>query len=559
MKIITKLSLPIVLAMAMSCSQAPVYDSGKDSGNEENVDEGTQGGDEVPDEIQIENGTTLYGRITDENGKPVEGVAVSDGYTVVETDADGVYQIVKNALAHFVFYTTPSEYEINRDDEGYPKFYESYDRSDDLVRKDFCLKSLTKDETNFKLICISDPQCKTPSDIGRYRTETIPDVEATARQYLDEGISVYGVTLGDITFDTPQNWGDMREAMANLNIPIFQAIGNHDHLQNVTGETAATQNYEEYFGPRDYSFDRGDAHIVVMDNVIYKGGAGGSNYSGGISDSQLSWLTADLALVPKDKLVIFCAHIPFRDLSDATNESKRNGDAVIELLAKFQEAHLMIGHTHYSENWVHETNGKNIIEHIHGSACGAWWSDSFCVDGTPNGYAVYDIQASTIDDYYYKGTGLDKNVQIRAYSGTEKFGESGSATGVTTVFGWGANSETYNDPKCVIANVWNAIVPSRCADADLLWKVELWQNGNKVCDMKSITTTEWWAYANLVIRYGKSKTGTYSNGRPHIFYGMLNSGDTENDSDESLDFEVRATDQFGHVYKCSSLQRGLLQ
>lgn len=535
----------MVLSMAVACAKTPGYDFGEDDGTPDSID-----GTELADD------TNLFGQITDQNGNPVSGVAVSDGRTVVTTDANGVYQMSRSKLSRYVFYTTPAGYEINRADDGYPLFYQTIDQTQRVARNDFKLTALDAPETNFKLICIADPQCKTADNVSRYRSETVPDVEETAQGYLDAGIPVYGVTLGDIIFDSPEIWEDMKATMENLNIPVFQTIGNHDHLQNVGSESEATENYEKYLGPRDYSFDRGDAHIVVMDNVIYKGGAGGANYDGGITDAQLAWLEADLALVPKSKLVIFCAHIPFRDMNDSENESQKNGQAVIDLLSEFAEAHLMIGHTHYNENWVHQAGGKSIVEHIHGAACGAWWASTFCVDGSPNGYAVYNVDGASIDGYYYKGTDRDDGLQMRAYPGTAVFGTQG-----TTTFGWGANTSTYNDPKCIVVNVWNAIVPSRLesgADSDLLWKVELYQGGSKVCDMTAKNSPEWWAYGNFVINYAKSGS-TYSNNRTHMYYGNLRSGDALNDTDEELDFEIKVTDQFGKVYTCSKLNRSLAQ
>lgn len=63
----------------------------------------------------------------------------------------------------------------------------------------------------------------------------------------------------------------MKESMANRNLPVFQTIGNHDHLQTETSDDNAAANFETQFGPRNYSFNRGDVHIVSMDNVLYEG------------------------------------------------------------------------------------------------------------------------------------------------------------------------------------------------------------------------------------------------------------------------------------------------
>lgn len=533
-----------IMAMALSCTMACAKGSSYDFGEESQAPDSLSG-------TSIEDGMTLYGLVSDIEGKPVSGVAVSDGRTVAVTDANGVYQMKRSKLSRHVFYTVPADYEIDRDGDGYPLFYQTIDQTQNYARHDFVLTPLADREQKFVLVCIADPQCAKASEVSRYVNETIPDVEKTAAKFKAQGVEVYGMTLGDIIFDTPDLWPNMKESMAGMSIPVFQTIGNHDHLQNVASESLAEENYELYFGPRNYSFDRGDVHVVSMDNIIYKGGAGGSNYDGGISDAQLEWLKADLELVDKGKCVIFCAHIPFRTMASTTDESKKNGTEVLELLSGFAEAHLMIGHTHYCQHYVHNVGGKKIIEHIHGAACGAWWYSTLCADGTPNGYAVYEFDGPSVRNYYYKGTGKDDAFQMRAYPGTAVFGQSG-----VTAFGWGANNSAYNDPKCVVVNVWNAIIPTFAGSA---WSVELWQNGAKVCDMTNVSATEWWAYGNFVINFGRSTSATYSNSRNHIYRGLLRSGDALYDSDEDLDFEVRVTDDNGNLYICNTLQRELTE
>ena len=74
---------------------------------------------------KIQEGNNLVGLITDsETGKGIAGVAVSDGYTFAVTDKNGVYQFVGNPLTRIVYYTTPSEYKVNLDEQTkQPVFY----------------------------------------------------------------------------------------------------------------------------------------------------------------------------------------------------------------------------------------------------------------------------------------------------------------------------------------------------------------------------------------------------------------------------------------------------
>lgn len=394
--------------------------------------DGDEGVETEVNGTQLDGNTTLYGLVTDTSGNPIPGVVVSDGYGCVTTDANGVYQMERYKKARFVHYSTPAGYAVNTSADNYPLFYSEIVHKNIADRHDFVLTPLPAPESDFTLVCIADPQCATTAEISRYVNETIPDVEATVDGYKAKGTPVYGITLGDIVFDTPDLWSNMKESMANRNLPIFQTIGNHDHLQTETSDDNAAANFETQFGPRNYSFNRGDVHIVSMDNVLYEGK---KKYKGGITDKQLEWLRQDLSHVDKDKLVIFCAHIPFRGGTSVTDESHENYDGVLDLLSGFSEAHIMIGHTHYHQKYIHKRNGKTILEHVHGAACGAWWTANICADGTPNGYSVYEISGNTIANQYYKSTNKEAGYQIRAYSATQVFGKSGSLT-----FGWAANA-----------------------------------------------------------------------------------------------------------------------
>ena len=158
-----------------------------------------------------------------------------------------------------------------------------------------------------------------------------------------------------------------------VTIPFFQCMGNHDHdgtiinssMDHATMQYTAQTNFVKYFGPQDYSFDRGNAHIVVMDDVWVTGFDSSSKsngktctYEAGFSSEQLSWLTKDIANVKNaaDKLVIICCHIPFRSGANSGGSSvnkTKNYAAVLSLLSTFKEAHIMIGHTHYNQNYIH--------------------------------------------------------------------------------------------------------------------------------------------------------------------------------------------------------------
>lgn len=85
----------------------------------------------------------------------------------------------------------------------------------------------------------------------------------------------------------------------------------------------------------------------------------------------------------------------------------------------------MIGHTHYPQNYIHTKyvcqGGKPVYEHVHGGACGAWWSSNLNVDGAPNGYSIYEIKGNVVDNWVAKSTGRPETYQMRVYDGNATY------------------------------------------------------------------------------------------------------------------------------------------
>jgi len=477
---------------------------------------------------QLDEDATLYGLITDEQGQPVRNVVVTDGFVSRATDENGVYQIKRHKRAKFVSYSTPSDYKISVDGENYPMYYEKLNSLDKKIRKDFVLKKGTF-EDKFTLFCIGDPQCRNPQEVNRYKTETIVDINQTVPKYSN----VYGITLGDIIFDTPELWGEMRTSMANQGIPFFQIIGNHDHLETAPNDEKAVEGYQAIFGPTDYSFNRGNVHFVCMDNVVY---TGKQEYTGGFSANQWAWLQEDLSFVPKDKMVVLVCHIPFRNGGSANHNTYRQ--EVINLLSTYAEAHIMVGHTHNNNNYIHQVGSKKVYEHVHGTACGAWWNSTVCADGTPNGYGIYEISGNKMENWVYKATMYDESFQLRAYDAEYVFGPAGK---LTYWFGYSANLNLAGD-GWIVANVWNA-------DPD--WTVSLYQNGVKVQDMQLIQSRDVWAaYYHLEV-LNKALGSTFDRKSDEHFYKGRLSGKVKD-----ANFEIVAKDRFGNEYTTKTLTQG---
>jgi len=368
------------------------------------------------------------------DGKGVENAVVSDGFSVVTTDSKGKYTLTTNDKAQFVFLSTPAGYDF-KVDGNVAKQYENLGARNEY---NFKLKKLRTNDDNHRFIIWADPQVKNKKDVAQMMETSVPDVQRLIRE-MGPNALVHGICVGDLVWDNLPLYEDYVAAVGKMGIPFFQALGNHDMDYRQGGDETSDKTFKEYFGPTYYSFNRGKAHYIVLDDVRYLGRE--REYDGYITEAQLAWMEKDLALVPKDNLVIINLHIP-------VHNSVKNKADFYKVLEKFTNVHVMSGHTHYNKNVIQ--NG--VFEHNHGTVCGAWWTGPICEDGTPRGYGVYEVKGTKLK-WYYKSTDLDRKHQISI------------------------DIETLSNQKRIIANVWNY---------DPEWKVECFLDGKQVVMEKQV-------------------------------------------------------------------------
>lgn len=547
-----------------------------------------EGEDKVITEL---NGTTILsesniiGQVTDNTGKPLEGIPVTDGYKYTLTDKNGVYQMASHRQARKAYLSIPAGYEIPLDPETHlPAFY-----SPGIIvrakqnRCDFKLTPLSQPEDKITLVMIGDPQCQTESEVQRYKDETIPSIQS-ALTGSSKYVNPYAFTLGDITHDSSILWPDMVSSMSNVKygskyLPFFQTIGNHDHYAKAPDDYSATENFLKYFGPTDYSINRGNVHIIMMDNVVCKTQKTNSSpdkgtweYDAGFTTGQWKWLQQDLELV-KDKnkkMVVLCLHIPFRagSASGGSNVNK-NGyyDEVLKALKEFKEAHIMIGHTHYPMNWIHNTyrtkSGLPVYEHIHGAACGGWWSCDSNVNGAPNGYSLYEVDAvnATMINWVAKGTKNDYNFQMRVYDGNAEYtGSKGYQYKWTTTSNNGAGAFNVGGTSNIFAKgnslFKDAFVAAIWNDDSVNWKVELWQDGAKVGDFKRVaegSSTDVCVCSFFFNELGKNTSTWATSTASHYWYFVPESKDPSSEKNwEVRAFQTIPSSKIVNEYKCTT-------
>jgi len=463
----------------------------------------------------------VSGTITNsKTGAGIAGVPVTDGFSFVVTDANGKYQMNRNALATKVYYSTPEGYEINLDPITHlPVFFSAgkMNASSKYVF-DFQLVPLTADEAHFTMIAVGDPQCAKTSHVNKFKDVTVADIKTTIANLADK--NVYGVTLGDIIYDSNDMWSSMKDAMGSVSVegrimPFFQCIGNHDHDGTVTIPTGAsddeiellaTANFVDNFGPTDYSFDRKGVHFVVMDDIRVKekgttsnsNGTKWSTYNTRLQNRQLEWLDADLSLVKdkSSKTVVLCLHAPLTAFSNPEN--------VLDKLSGFGMKYVLAGHTHIAEYQVLD---GSVYEHILPTACGMWWKTHSDATGSPAGYNVYSFTNGKLDNWYAKGAGYDKDYQIAVYDGSQVYSSPGTTT---QSLNWYTEGQMLTEDKVLYAQpgMKDCLIADVFASDQYNWTVELYRNGVKVGDFQKAPNSSMSNISYVAYCYNNDKKNT---------------------------------------------------
>ena len=525
----------------------------------------------------------VEGYVKDTSGNPISDVAVSDGFSVVATNSQGYYKIENVTKdCRYIYISIPAEYEVPINEFGQPHFYKPY--PDHTNRYDFTLTPLAGGkEKKFALFTFGDPQVSAESRYVRFKNEAVPGIRKHCDEVKASGLPCYGITLGDIisngnSTNSSEYRDDMRNdfAVSSVGLPVFQVMGNHDNTyfgskqpiyadeRSSTFELAAQRAHEDMFGPINYSFNRGDTHIIGMRDIVYTVNNTPSSYEPGFLDEQIEWLKQDLALVPKDKNVVLCVHIPLN------NRDTYHIQEVLALLNTYKEAHIMSGHTHvvnlYYEHKVLGTGYDNVYEHNVGAICGAWWTTNMCGDGAPCGFGVFVGEGNTFSDWYYTGYHEGMNTrdhQMRLYRGNAVTG--GEISG----------DNTYGTKGYYAFNFAEDVLLANVYFADSQWTIKVYEDdvysgnmtlipqalrstlssmtgdGSKANPFKSARTTSSDMYytglALGVLGREEATTGTRQACYHMYQYKLKN---------KNAKIKVVATDRFGNEYTETKITEG---
>ncbi len=371
--------------------------------------------------------------LLDANEKGIAGIGVSNGTDVVLTDRNGRYELPASDNM-IVFVIKPSGYRVPVDNMQLSRFYYIHkpNGSPELkfpgsaptgkLPESVNFPLVKQDESdNFNIILFGDTQPYNDTEIDYLRRSVINNMIGIS------GIT-FGATLGDITGDRPDLFDPVSRLIAQIGLPWYHVIGNHDHNYDTDNDRTASEAYEAFYGPATYSFNYGKVHFIVADNIIHSlNNSGRAQYIGGFREDQLQFIENDLKQVPANYLIVFMVHIPFYD-EDGETFRHTDRNRIFAALSKFPNTLSVSGHTHYikqyffdgSEGW----KGKQPHHHLNiGAICGDWWKGivdqynlpgAMMKDGSPQGYFVLKFTGSQYV-YDYHVVHYDAPQQISIY------------------------------------------------------------------------------------------------------------------------------------------------
>ena len=527
------------------------------------------------DEFEI-NYEKIYGYVRYSDGSPIAGVAVSDGFKVVSTDSKGYYEIKSvNPQCWHIYCSLPADVEVPVNEYGQPCFFKKYPSNS--AQYDFTFERLAGGkEQEFVLFGLADTQPSSMAHIDRFNVQAAPEIKSYSKTF---GLPCYGIVMGDMVGSKPELMPDMRAALAKskTGMPIFACYGNHDHIvcdashpvfpdaRNKDFYIKLQRGFEDCFGPVNYSFNRGDVHIISMRNVKNTSNVSVGSYKTGFTAEQFEWLKQDLACVPKDKMVVFCVHIPIFNAGKVGDGSYLQ--EVLKLLDQYAEAHILSGHTHYMHPYDHVWNktGYKIYEHCIASTRQDMMGANIHRDGTPCGYNIFKIKDNKFVDWYYKGYPYGMNTrdyQIRLCRGASVFGAEPSGSNSYGTMGY---YQIPYDNGTLLANIFSS---------DPSWVVEVYEDGVLTGTMTNFfkasgseydklegdgtlesprrvpdgveTSRDFWAIAILYGYLGSSVGNNYNTSYTIWKYKLKNP--------DAKHIEVRTKDRFGYEYKCDRIE-----
>ena len=383
------------------------------------------------------------------------GIKVSNGTQITRTDNNGKYELPLPEDA-VLFVIKPSGFRTALNDQNLPKFFYIHKPNGSPQLKypgsaptgplpqsvDFPLYQ-QNEPNEFSVVLFGDPQPRDNVEVDYVSHDVISELIGNPTK------SAFGVSLGDLAFDNLDTFETLNQTVALIGIPWYNVIGNHDINYDSPIRKHINESYERVYGPSYYSYDFGQVHFIVLDNIDWEEPNQNSperHFVGGFGAEQLEFVKNDLALIPASQMVVLMMHIPIIGAKDK-----------LELFQLIEQRPLCIsisGHTHDHQHLFlgpqDGFNGSQPHHHIvNVTVSGSWWSGlkddrgiphTTMADGGPNGYSImtFDGNQYRLD---YKAAGRPASEQMRIHLAPElKAGQTATAEVTVNVYNGSAKS-----------------------------------------------------------------------------------------------------------------------
>ncbi len=495
------------------------------------------------------------------NGRGVPNVVVSDGIEVTKTNSDGIYYLESSKKNGYVFISIPSNYEVGQKNK-LPYFFDYLTASTTVIdQRNFEL--VEANNNNHVIIAMADMHlANRNNDITQFKSGFYSEASSYASQLKSTGMKVYGIALGDMTWDA--YWYENSYSLSNylneiegIGFQIFNIMGNHDNDPYKAQDFPAESTFKQIIGPSYYSINIGKVHYVILDDIQYinsagtQGTIGARDYNEIVIPDQMNWLRKDLAeITDKTTPIVVALHSPLNSVSVnssgdlISSTDLLNGSELKSVLNEFSSVKFISGHTHVNYN-VEISN--NMYEHNIAAISATWWwtgkngyaGNHICKDGSPGGYGIFEVTDKNLK-YTYKGIGYNKTKQFRSYDrntieiNSSNFTPNASETYKAMVATYAGEYFSRSSQNIVLINVFN--YDSSC-------KLEVKENGIALPVVRKYKKDPLHiiSYEMMRLNYNAEPTSSFiTSNSSHIFEVTATS--------PTSTLEIKFTDRNGVVY-----------
>ena len=330
--------------------------------------------------------------------KGAEGISVTDGYSVVTTDARGAYSLIPSSDAVFIYVTRPAGHDVQGD------WYKPLAAS-----VDFELSAATMDEDEYVFVHVTDTHVSQNRRSLTGLSRFVREVNALMPQPRFVVNSGDLLNLHKALLNTPAaGKADFRNyvgIMNHLAMPHYNVSGDHTDSsyrlkQFPRGDHRCGKPlYWEHLGPHFFSFEYGSIHFVSVDfgyhlrqRQIPVNGRNLEYPTNEVQPMHAEWMRQDMAGRTDGTFVVTTSEADLEDHCPDFAQMAAEHDVRLQLVG---DIHVL---SHKSRSVPYRSGG---------ALAGCWWNpkaEQMCPDLSPQGYLIYRVKGQQLE-HFYKGLG----------------------------------------------------------------------------------------------------------------------------------------------------------